>query len=155
MKTALYQNRMIVLDQVDRDQYQKLFISGKNGELFCPVCNEKVRLFLGIQGFPHFFHAQSPDTHCPEPSLPPTKTENKQNDNELNGFRIPKGRTITEAPKSIDPFTPAKNIEFATPFTNFTSSINLNRSPYLQQLAENSVVLDESQTAAVLEMNGS
>lgn len=155
MNTAIYQNRTIVLDQIDRDQYQKLFISGKNGELFCPICNEKVRLFLGIQGFPHFFHAHSPDSKCPEPNLARIQTEDKQNDNEMNGFRIPKGRTITEAPKSIDPFTPAKRIEFTTPYTNTTSGIKHKSSPYLQQLANNNVFLDESQTAAVSETKGS
>src|SRR4051812_37688063 len=99
MKTAIYQNRQIVLDQLDRDQYQKIFIAGKNGELLCPVCTEKVRLFLGIQGSPHFFHAHSPEIHCPEPIPTQGKIENEQTYIERNGFKIPQGRSIVETPK--------------------------------------------------------
>lgn len=155
MKTAIYQNRTIVFDQLDRDQYQKIFLAGKNGELTCPICNERVRLFLGIQGFPRFFHAQSPDSQCPEPILLQNKIENKQNHYELNGFQIPKGRTILEAPKSVDPFIPAKNIEFTSPFTNIITGKRQMRSPYLQLLEENGVILDDSQADAVSEMKGS
>lgn len=155
MKTAIYQNRQIVLDQLDRDQYQKIFIAGKNGELLCPVCTEKVRLFLGIQGSPHFFHAHSPEIHCPEPIPTQVKIENEQTYIERNGFKIPQGRSIVEAPKSVDPFRPAKPIESTAVFKKTTEVIGQNRSPYLQQLAENGVVLDESQAQAVTETQGS
>jgi DNA helicase II / ATP-dependent DNA helicase PcrA len=155
MKTAIYQHRQIVLDQLDREQYQKIFIAGKNGELLCPVCNEKVRLFLGIQGSPHFFHSHSPETHCPEPIPTQVKIENEQTYIERNGFKIPQGRTIVEAPKGVDPFRTAKTLEFPVEFKKTTEVTLQNWSPYLQQLAENGVVLDESQAQAVTETQGS
>ncbi|MDQ0198215.1 UvrD-helicase domain-containing protein [Neobacillus ginsengisoli] len=155
MKTAIYQNRTIVLDQFDRDQYQKIFIAGRNGELFCPVCNEKVRLFLGIQGFPRFFHAHSPENQCPEPILTQNNSETILNYQDLNGFQIPKGRTILEAPKNYDLFTPAKNIEITTPFTNIINAKMDTHSPYLHLLEKNNVFLDESQADAVSETKGS
>lgn len=155
MKTAIYKNRQIILDQLDREQYQKIFIAGKNGELQCPVCKEKVRLFLGIQSFPHFFHVHSPESHCPEPSLPQVQTGIEPSYIERDGFHIPNGRTILETPKTVELFRPAKNIECTVPFIKATDETLQYRSPYLQQLAENGVVLDESQAAAVMETNGS
>ena len=160
MKTAIYQNKQIGLEQIDRDQYQKIYIAGKNGELTCSICNEKVRLFLGIQGLPHFFHTNSAIKDCPEP-LPNQATlainVPQQAHSELNGFRIPQGRTIVEnpSPKTIHPFKVAKTLECLVPFKQSVPSSTPNQQPYLQQLAENGVVLDDAQAAAVLETEGS
>lgn len=155
MKIATYQNQNIVLEQLSRDQYQKIFLAGKNGELNCPVCNENVRLFLGIQKVPHFFHLHSPERQCPEPTVPHEKIDDSPQCSEVNGFNIPKGRTITKTPQSVDLFKAAKPIEYTVPFNQTKSEKHEERLPYLQQLAENGVVLDESQAAAVMETEGS
>ncbi|MGG1676548.1 ATP-dependent helicase [Neobacillus sp. NRS-1170] len=151
MKTVIYQEQNINLNYLKRDEYQKFFIAGKNGELRCPVCTEKMRMFLGIKESPHFFHALSPEKRCTEPSQP------KINDNfiERNGFMIPQGRTITEASTSQELFKPAKTIEYEVPFNKKLDGLHQAVSPYLLLLAENGVVLDKSQTAAVLETDGS
>ncbi|MCM3114255.1 UvrD-helicase domain-containing protein [Neobacillus sp. MER 74] len=155
MKTAIYQNQNIVLEQLSREQYQKIFLAGKNGHLSCPICNENVRLFLGIHKEPHFFHTHSPEKHCPEPEIVIDVKADIQPTTELNGFSIPKGRTITIPPQSIDQFKAAKTIEYSVPF-NLPDKNNLEElSPFLQQLAGSGVVLDESQAAAVKETDGS
>ncbi|MGG3469858.1 ATP-dependent helicase [Neobacillus pocheonensis] len=151
MKTAMYQKQIINLDHLNRDQYQKIFIAGKNGELKCPVCNEKVKLFLGIQASPYFFHAQTPEKQCPEPSLPIIK----EHFIEQNGFKIPQGRTITETSTFQELFKPAKTIKFEVPFKKTVTGKNQDFSPYLHRLAENGVFLDDNQAAAVLETEGS
>jgi DNA helicase-2/ATP-dependent DNA helicase PcrA len=155
MKTAIYQNRQIILEQLDREQYQKIFIAGKNDELQCPVCTEKVRLFLGIQGSPHFFHAHAKEADCPEPIQAQIKIDIQQTYIERNGFNLPQGRSIVETPKSVDPFRPSKTIESTIDFKKTAEGTNQQRSPYLQQLAENGVVLDDSQAAATTETQGS
>ena len=154
MKTAIYQNQNIVLEQLSRDQYQKIFLAGKQGQLNCPVCKENVRLFLGIQKEPHFYHLHSPDILCPEPTVTAVKLDSHQS-TEINGFHIPKGRTITTTPPSIDMFKTATNIEYTVPYKQSMSNNPVERSPYLQQLAESGVILDESQAAAVMETEGS
>jgi DNA helicase-2/ATP-dependent DNA helicase PcrA len=121
MKTALYHNQNIALDQLDRGQYQRIFLAGKNGELSCPTCTEKVRLFLGIQDCPQFFHVHSPEKHCSDPAVTLVNVES-QNYIEQNGFNIPKGRTITETTKSIELFRPAKTIEYTVPYTRQSKS---------------------------------
>jgi DNA helicase II / ATP-dependent DNA helicase PcrA len=151
MKTAMHQNQRIVLDQVAREQYQLLYLQGKNGELFCPVCNEKVRLFLGILEKPYFYHIKSPEHSCLEPVI----EEMEPIMVERNGFRIPQGRTISETTKSTSTFRPAKTIECSLPF-NKTDGVNhFEQDSYLRELAANGVILDKSQAAAVVESEGS
>jgi DNA helicase II / ATP-dependent DNA helicase PcrA len=154
MKTAIYQNQNILLEQLSRDQYQKIFLAGKNGQLNCSICKETVRLFLGIQKEPHFYHMHSPDIHCPEPTVTAVKLDSHQS-TEINGFHMPKGRTITTPPPSIDKFKTATNIEYIVPYKQPMCNTPVERSPYLQQLAESGVILDESQAAAVMETEGS
>ncbi|MEH7500752.1 ATP-dependent helicase [Neobacillus drentensis] len=154
MKTAIYQNQKIDLTQLSRDQYQKIFLAGKNGQLNCPVCQENVRLFLGIQKEPHFYHSHSPELHCPEPTVT-LENLDSHHSIEVNGFNIPKGRTITKTPQCADLFKTATNIEYAFPFKQTISEKHEERSPYLQLLADSGVVLDESQAAAVIETEGS
>ncbi|MFP7295811.1 UvrD-helicase domain-containing protein [Neobacillus niacini] len=151
MKTAMHQNQRIVLDQVAREQYQLLYLQGKNGELSCPVCNEKVRLFLGILKQPYFYHIKSPERSCPEPLLEQIQPIIV----ERNGFRIPQGRTILETTKSTSLFSPAKSIECTIPFTRTEGVNHLEQDPYLGELAAKGVILDRNQAAAVVETDGS
>src|SRR5689334_7489798 len=106
MKTAFYQQQLIRLSQLPRDQYQKIYLAGKNGELVCPTCHEKVKLFLGIEMEPHFFHVQSPDKKCPDPD-PSKVSEDTPHYIERNGFKIPQGRTLTETNTNLELFQPA------------------------------------------------
>jgi DNA helicase II / ATP-dependent DNA helicase PcrA len=154
MKTAMYQNRRMVLDQIERDQYQKIYIAGKNGELSCPVCLQKVRFNLGIQELPRFSHVNSKIADCIIPNIPaPTSEEIKHV--ERNGFRIPQGRAIVDTPKSVSLFRPATLLETSVPFKKSNGVPQFEHSPYLRELATNGVVLDKSQAAAVTEVDGS
>ncbi|MEH7177457.1 UvrD-helicase domain-containing protein [Neobacillus vireti] len=151
MKTAMNHNQRIVLEQVSREQYQRIYLQGKNGDLTCPVCLGKVRLFLGIQEQPHFYHIKSPERACPEPVI----EEREPIIVERNGFRIPQGRTIIETTKSTGLFQPAKRIECTIPFNKTNNAFLLKNDSYLLQLASNGVVLDDNQAAAVIETEGS
>lgn len=151
MKTAIHQNQRVTLDQLSREQYQLLYMQGKNDELSCPVCHEKVRLFLGIQESPYFYHLKSPERTCPEPimeELEPIIVER-------NGFRIPQGRTIIETTKTTSLFRPAKTIECYSPFKKTEGTNHYEHNSYLKELAANGVILDKSQAAAVVETEGS
>ncbi|MBM7653664.1 ATP-dependent helicase [Neobacillus cucumis] len=155
MKTAIYQQQLISLSQLAREQYQKIYLAGKNGELKCPSCHEKVKLFLGIQPEPHFFHIHSPKKKCltPEPII--NLDEEAPPFIERNGFKIPQGRTVTVAKDGLEPFQSAKPIEYSVPFTPTNKPLGLELPNYLQQLADNGVILDQSQIKAVTETEGS
>lgn len=151
MKIAMHQNQRIVLEQLAREQYQLLYMQGKNGELSCPVCHEKVRLFLGIQEEPYFYHIKSPEHQCPEPVI---EEELEAVIVERNGFRIPQGRTIIETTKNTSLFRPAKTVECSIPFKKSEGINHLEHDSYLKELAANGVILDKSQAAAVVETEG-
>lgn len=153
MKIAMYQNRRIGLDQLERDQYQKIYLAGKNGELTCPVCQQKVRFILGIHELPHFSHVNAKIADCIVPDVPTTSEE--INHVERNGFRIPQGRTIVDTPNNVSLFRPAKLIETSIAFKKSNEVPQLEHSPYLMELSANGVVLDKSQAVAVTEIDGS
>jgi DNA helicase II / ATP-dependent DNA helicase PcrA len=155
MKTALYQNQLVHLEQLPREQYQKMYNAGKKGDLSCPICKENVRLYLGIQKSPHFFHTHKPEKICQSPTIQIVQKEVEPSYIEQNGFRIPQGRTITESSTSYDPFKQAKNIETSVSYSEREKSNPIERPPYLQYLSENGVQLDETQSAAVKETEGS
>jgi DNA helicase II / ATP-dependent DNA helicase PcrA len=151
MKTAYYENQLIHLEQLQRDQYQKFYNAGKSGSLFCPVCKENVRLYVGIRKHPHFYHSRAPENKCIAKETPSITSVEKQTHIERNGFRIPQGRTIIESPKTEEAFKQMKYIETSIPFKvqeNSMSSVD----PFF---AENEIPLDEKQAAAVQETEGS
>jgi DNA helicase II / ATP-dependent DNA helicase PcrA len=151
MKTAYYENQLIHLEQLQRDQYQKFYNAGKNGSLFCPVCKENVRLYVGIRKHPHFYHSRAPEKECIVKETPIISNVEKQTHIERNGFRIPQGRTIVESPKTEEAFKQMKCIETSIPFKVQENSM----SPVDPFFAENEIPLDEYQAAAVQETEGS
>jgi DNA helicase II / ATP-dependent DNA helicase PcrA len=155
MKTAVYQNELIVLNQLEREQYQKLYIAGKNGELNCPICEKKVSFYLGINHDPHFFHIHSPQINCPDPSIQDNHAKKEQQYIERDGFHIPMGKVISETQKTVENFKPAIAIDCTKSFVKAAKSIETYHSSYVQQLSENGVVLDGSQQSAVTNTQGS
>jgi DNA helicase-2/ATP-dependent DNA helicase PcrA len=155
MKTAHYQNQLISIDQLDREDYQKIYNAGKNGELSCPACQEKVRLYLGINKSPHFFHINSVEKKCQD-VMPIIRSEEvKEQVVEQNGFRIPKGRTIVEEPRPNTIFNKKKMITSEIPFSlKNMPALTINQPIYLKALEEFGVQLDESQSAAVMRTEG-
>lgn len=159
MKTALYQNKLITLKTLQRDEYQKIYNAGRMDELFCSACQEHVRLYLGINQEPNFCHTRSTTKNCPDPDSAPEREPTAETVVfvEQNGFRIPKGRTITEEKKPEAPFRSAKKIQTATPFKSGPDSETRlhSETQYLQRLHASGVVLDHNQTAAVIQTEGS
>jgi DNA helicase-2/ATP-dependent DNA helicase PcrA len=155
MKTAHYQNQLISIEQLDREDFQKIYNAGKNGELSCPACQEKVRLYLGINKSPHFFHINSVEKECQD-VMPILRSEEvKEHFIEQNGFRMPKGRTIVEEPRPNTVFNKKKMIASEIPFSlKNMPALKINQPIYLKKLEEFGVQLDESQSAAVMRTEG-
>lgn len=156
MKTANYQKHLLNIDQLKRDDFQKIVNAGKNGELSCPVCREPVRFYLGINETPHFFHISSNLKKCQDIIADRGNSAPEQHFIERSGFRIPQGRAIIEEGKTAEDIKPAKIIETAVPFSPKNRTAQPIKQPfYLQNLEENGVFLDENQSAAVTETEGS
>lgn len=156
MKTAIHANKLLNLDFLNRESYQHIYEEGKKGKLTCPECGESVRLFLGIQERPYFFHILSKNPICKDSQqLDEIKKEEQTEANEIGGFRIPKSRAIatTEATKPLE-YKKAHPVKKAPPFVAPNEDKVQHTLPFLQTLSNHSVSLDTHQREAVSDTEG-
>jgi DNA helicase II / ATP-dependent DNA helicase PcrA len=157
MNTAKYNQQIISLEKYNREDYQKLYEDGKKGMLSCSVCGDPVRLYLGIQEKPHFYHHLSKKEVCMDikhPSSKPAVEEGKTEYIEKNGFRIPKSRTITAEADNDQSFIAPRHIKIPSPFAPIPpaeAGANLN---YLKQLKEAGTQFDGNQEQAIIHTEG-
>lgn len=104
MQTALLQTKSISLSSLKREDFQKIFEESKKGKVVCAACHEQVQLYLGIHEQPHFYHCAQ--TACTGPE----QVEEKQEETELNGFRIPTRRAISAGTEPWKGITTPKTI---------------------------------------------
>ncbi|USL43199.1 ATP-dependent helicase [Priestia megaterium] len=163
MQRALYQNQILNLAITARDRFQYLYEASLRGEMTCAHCGEPVKLYLGIEHSPYFYHAQVPhereecsDTLSETTAVQQIK-ENPAEYRETNGFRIPKGRAIGEKSSTVKekatwrssaPFSsvPAFRLKPAVP--------KHSDSPYLNEFKESGIELDSNQWKAVTHSEG-
>ena len=157
MQAAKIKNEMIYLTNTSAEQFQELYDKGKRGELTCPSCGLPVKLILGISHSPYFRHISPGITDC---SIPLLDLSIKQNDpilldyKEENGFKIPKGRTITKEQTECVPFKSSTSITGNPEFRNVKQSKRLVYDRYFDQLSNQGVSLDKEQTVAATTIDG-
>ncbi|WP_394235364.1 UvrD-helicase domain-containing protein [Niallia oryzisoli] len=152
MKTAKKGNQTINLYDTDRSSYQRIYSEGKKGQLECPICSEKVRLFLGINEEPYFQHIHTKNPACKDAE---TEVQSEADiEKEINGFRIPSSRVITLSKNNRISFKSAKAVAQLPPFSINEKAISTIHSPYIQALQEANIYLDANQAEAVIHSNG-
>jgi DNA helicase II / ATP-dependent DNA helicase PcrA len=157
MKTAKKGNVILHIDQINRTSYQQLHDEGKKGLLVCPVCFEKVVLFLGIGKDPFFQHMITKNPTCQDHETQRTPVATVSNSREINGFQLPKSRSITSTSESnpVNPFKSAQIVKQLPPFIDDDKKENISiHSPYIQALHNAQIYLDASQAQAVIHPNG-
>ncbi|MEQ2525768.1 ATP-dependent helicase [Bacillaceae bacterium CLA-AA-H227] len=153
MNTALFDKKMIYINQLHREHYQMIHDAGKKGKLFCPVCEEPVRFYLGIENEPHFFHL-SKGASCQDPIQ--TNEEQvceKTEYVERNGFKIPVSRSITTVEQRTE-FKNPQPVKKVPVFTESTKSQSAVTSPYIEDLRKHQFALDANQSEALLHTEG-
>ncbi len=158
MKTAQKGNEIIHLDKINRTSYQQLHDESKKGLLECPVCSEKVVLFLGICKDPHFKHMITKNPICQDQEINRTPVAASSNSKELNGFNLPQSRSITHTRDSnlANPFKSAQIVKQLPHFIIDDKKENISiHSPYIQTLHNAQIYLDTNQAQAVVHPNGS
>ncbi len=156
MNVAKSNTALVNLQNVSTSQLQVLFEQGKRGELTCPLCQEPVRLYLGIHETPNFYHHQSTST-CQGPTEEPIHETNHlpdQKNKELNGFALPQSRTITESKVNPNPFLKAQTISGNPPFIDRTQATPQLNDSYLTNLQSQGVPLDQEQLMAATTIDG-
>jgi DNA helicase II / ATP-dependent DNA helicase PcrA len=157
MKTAKYNQQIISLEQYSREDYQKLYDEGKKGMLTCSVCGDPVRLYLGIQDNPHFYHHLSNKEDCNDLILlesNPAKPAEKIEYTEQNGFRIPKFRSITAEAEKEEQFIAPREIKIPSPFIPIPPAVPGVKLDYLKQLKNSGIQFDGNQEHAVMSIDG-
>jgi DNA helicase II / ATP-dependent DNA helicase PcrA len=157
MKTAKYNQQIISLEQYSREDYQKLYDDGKKGMLTCSVCGDPVRLYLGIQDKPHFYHHLSNKEDCIDLNLQdsnPAKPAEKTEYTEQNGFRIPKSRSITAEAEKEEQFIAPREIKIPSPFMPIPPAVPGVKLDYLKQLKNSGIQFDGNQEQAVMSIDG-
>lgn len=156
MKTAIYEKRTIHLNQWLRKDYQALYEAGRKGKLCCPVCGEKVRFYLGINGIPRFYHLTANQPDCRDPIQMVDQPDKKETEYiERNGFKLPVSRPIAVLEKETAGFKEAREVKTAPPFRRKHISPPSFSTPYIQMLRDKQIYLDERQLEAVTKVDGS
>lgn len=153
MNTALFDKKMIYINQLHREHYQTIHDAGKKGKLFCPVCEEPVRFYLGIENEPHFFHLSKGSTCQDLVQKSEVQASEKTEYVERNGFKIPVSRSIT----TVEQHTEFKNpqpVKKVPIFTESTKSQVAVTSPYIEDLRKHQFALDANQSEALLHTEG-
>lgn len=153
MNTALFDHKMIDLNQLDREKYQLIYDASKKGKLQCSVCKEPVRFYLGIEKEPHFFHLAKGE-NCKDPVHTAGKIMTEAQEYiERNGFRMPVSRSISTVEEGTY-FKNAQRITKIPPFTNTSKSSSSFTNPYLHTLKAHDVSLDANQMEALTHTEG-
>ncbi|WP_404331256.1 ATP-dependent helicase [Mesobacillus maritimus] len=153
MKTAFYKNSLINLDQMNREDYQRLYEDGKRGLVSCSACGEQVRLYLGIKSPPTFYHHLDKYSSCEDSLVEPSSDIDKDLYVERDGFRIPKSRNIVTAePKPS--YKTAQVLKIQQPFNRQKPNSPKQSNGYMKQLYNAGVQFDENQAKAVTSIQG-
>ncbi|RDU35603.1 ATP-dependent DNA helicase Rep [Neobacillus piezotolerans] len=142
MKSANFQNGTVHLQTLSRERYQKIYLAGRNGQLSCPACFEPVRLYLGIEHEPHFFHLNDPGKECPGP------TDGNKDTRVIGGFRVPNAKPVGES------FQAAQALAIGGGAATAMLPAPEDPHDYLKLLEAEGFKLDGNQAAAVTETEG-
>ncbi|WP_339149707.1 MULTISPECIES: ATP-dependent helicase [unclassified Sutcliffiella] len=157
MKSARWYERNIHINNMARELYQEVHDAGVKGELFCNICGEKVKFYLGLQKEPHFYHIDVGIDHKEEKEMPLTNTRmtEQQEYIERDGFRYPKSRTIVAEKETSDEQWKAPMPLTQLPvFIKELTKRHKNLSGFFHTLQEKNIFLDPAQQEAVSTVEG-
>ncbi|RID83612.1 ATP-dependent helicase [Peribacillus asahii] len=153
MKLAKSGDELINLQYISVSQLQTLFDQGKRNELICPACLEQVKLYLGIHEPPYFYHQRTTNP-CPGATVEAKSVPKTESSMELNGFKLPTSRTITEEKVEPTPFLKARPISKNPAFVETPSVPSTITSTYLNALQSIGIQLDQEQLLAATTVDG-
>jgi DNA helicase II / ATP-dependent DNA helicase PcrA len=125
MNSAKLKDVTISLLQLPREDYQRIYESCLREEVICLCCGQPVRLYLGINKSPSFYHSNQKQNETCEQQFqqyysdqPVQVKEPEILYEEKNGFRIPKSRSVATVEKpQVTHWRQPKYIKGRTPFT--------------------------------------
>ncbi|MGM7719652.1 UvrD-helicase domain-containing protein [Metabacillus sp. Hm71] len=110
MKYARMKDLELSLTTLPREDYQRIYEASLKNDVTCKACGKPVKLYIGINQQPHFYHLMKEDSKtCNKlDSHPSTQSKltlqqsiMESNYTEQNGFRLPKSRAIATTERPI------------------------------------------------------
>jgi DNA helicase II / ATP-dependent DNA helicase PcrA len=132
MEWAKFKGKTIRLSKVSRDKFQLIYESAQRGKVTCIHCGEPVKLYLGIQKEPHFYHEHKPNCSTDEHS----------------------NRQMTTESNYISMWKPSVCAKGITSFQKKDTTIASSENGYLHRLLESGIYLDTAQMKAVSTTEG-
>jgi DNA helicase-2/ATP-dependent DNA helicase PcrA len=126
MKVAKMNEFDLSLENLPREDYQRIYEASLKDDVSCKACGLPVKLYLGLNKPPYFYHTNKEDNQrCTDiVSSPPIQSISTQQPNledeysEQNGFRIPKSRSIATLEKpNVTEWQEPQILKGRTPFT--------------------------------------
>ncbi|WP_100333864.1 ATP-dependent helicase [Bacillus alkalisoli] len=158
MKNAIWNGKLVSLENSARDRYQHLYDAGVRNELACGKCSKQVKLYLGIQKAPYFYHANKIDDECNELAI--TTGETRENIESTtytarDGFKIPKSRAIHDNnDHDSNDWKLSKPVSSLPIFLKEYSNNKDKMEGYFEKLSKQNIHLDISQQEAVRTVDG-
>lgn len=126
MKYAKMKNDHLSINELPREDYQRIYEASLKGKVTCTICGKPVRLFMGITASPYFYHTNKENNQQCEKQLvdipstfnAPQEPVVEHISSEQDGFRIPKSRSIATLEKPIvTEWRQPKMLKDRSPFT--------------------------------------
>mgnify|MGYP005839340633 CR=1 FL=1 len=158
MDCATYNENIIKLETLPREQYQLINEASLQNKIVCLHCGEPVKLYLGIQKEPHFLHHKAYRSQNCELVVEQaeTKVHEERQYIEQNGFKIPKSRVITTKTSSDNKrWKPTKFAQGILPFKKEPPNSHYSGNEYyVEKLYQSGTRLDSSQLQAATSIEG-
>ncbi|TYR79484.1 ATP-dependent helicase [Priestia megaterium] len=161
MQVAYYQGKNLSLETLGRDRFQVIYEASLRNEITCAHCHEPLKLYIGIQQPPHFYHVQAPHERevCKQEVMAVKQAVPMQAATDeyvhKDGFRLPKGRSVTkEQQQSRSVWKPSTSFSSVPSFYLKQKQAANITSEYFHSLKEAGVTLDSSQWHAVTHTDG-
>lgn len=131
MQRASFKGKTICLSDLSRDKYQLIYESALRGRVTCIYCGEPVKLYLGIQKLPHFYH---------------------QNGKSCENAKVTEEEQLPL--ETLNSRKPMVYIRSFPPFQKRTAQFPVHTEPYIRHLLEHGIFLDDAQIRAVCTTEG-
>ncbi|WP_226670717.1 ATP-dependent helicase [Metabacillus litoralis] len=150
MNSAYFHSEVISLPHLPREEYQRVYEASLRDEITCFVCKQPIKMYLGINQSPFFFHPNKDlNKKCMEENKDiPVTTSNIEEESvseysNQNGFRIPKSRNIRtiikpqetewQQPKAIKGRTPL-TLKIKTPSELLGISLDIEQKEAVETI---------------------
>ncbi|GAE25326.1 putative ATP-dependent DNA helicase YjcD [Halalkalibacter wakoensis JCM 9140] len=159
MQVAYHQEKLIHLQNCEREKWQQLYMDSIRQQVTCIHCHTPLKMKLGIDAPPSFTHVNATDeciniANQMEKKLITVEieqTEQPTSNGSSTGFLLPTKRTISSNPpdQELDLWKKPEEVKAIPKFELKQPAAFKDENRYRLRLAQNNIFLDDNQWKAV------